>query len=252
MLRAAGSVPPGVLQPGDVSAATQVRAGLLNAEVPPSSDAAALWIRRTVDDLGPADLWELARGTALTREELAWGAAVTLARQDAVRGSPVRQSSVRQSSVRRDILDELAARTLVDEIAERAPRRWGRDHADAVRTVLYRILADLADVLLEVSESTPTPLEWTGDDTGGMRASAVLGGVSHGVLVLRAMGSLPAAEPVWPHPSLPAERTAWRWRIASGPADRAVHECGSFPAALAARHAAECAITALAAGRCHL
>ncbi|MER6010439.1 hypothetical protein [Streptomyces bluensis] len=37
-----------------------------------------------------------------------------------------------------------------------------------------------------------------------------------------------------------------------GPTGRASHGCRPFPSALAARHAAECAITALAAGRCGL
>ncbi|WP_413098676.1 hypothetical protein [Streptomyces sp. Inha503] len=236
VLQAVGSLPLGVLQPGDVSAATEVRAGLLNAEVPPPSDAAALCIQHTVDDLGPADLWALARGTAVTRDELVWGAAATQAR-----GRPVR----------RDPLDELAAQALVDATAERAPHHWGRHHADAVRAALYRNLADLADVLLEVSESTPTPLDWTVDD-GGRHASAVIGGVVHGVLVQRAGNAPSAARPVWHHPSSLAAPTAWQWRIVSGAADRASHGRGPFPAALAARHAAECAITALAAGRCSL
>ncbi|MFD7282407.1 hypothetical protein ACFV80_36640 [Streptomyces sp. NPDC059862] len=229
-------LPLGVLQPGDVSAATEVRAGFLNADVPPPSDATALCIRQTVDDLGPADLWALARGTAVTRDDLAWGAAATLL-----------QGHLEQS----DPLDDLAAQTLVDEIAERTPCQWGRSHADAVRAALYRTLADLADALLEVSESTPTPLDWTVDDSGG-RASAVIGGVVHGVLVQTAEKAHPAAQPVWHHPSIPAAHTAWQWRIASGPADRACHGRGPFPSALAARHAAECAITALTAGRCSL
>ncbi|MFI6743879.1 hypothetical protein ACIBI9_64385 [Nonomuraea sp. NPDC050451] len=232
-----GSLPLGVLQPGDVSAATAVRAGLLNAEVPAQSDTAALCIRSTVDDLGSADLWELARSTAMTRDDLTWGAAATLAEGRLVNG---------------DLLDELAAHILAEEIAERAPCHWGRHHADAVRAALYRSLADLADALLEVSESTPTPLDWTADDNGGRYATAVIDGMAYGVLVQVAENAPSAAEPVWYHPSLPAVRTAWQWRIASGPADRASHGCGPFPSALAAWHAAECAITALAAGRCGL
>ena len=70
VLHAAASLPLGALQPGDVSAATEVRAGLLNADIPPPSDAAARCIQHTVDDLGPADLGTLARGTAMTRDEL--------------------------------------------------------------------------------------------------------------------------------------------------------------------------------------
>ncbi|WP_223865288.1 hypothetical protein [Streptomyces sp. 5-10] len=236
VLHAVASVPLGVAQPGDVSAATEVRAGLLKADVPPPSDAAARCIQRTVDDLGPADLGALARTTAMTRDDLTWGAAAVVVRGRLERSDP---------------LDDLAAQTLVDEIAERTPCRWGRSHADAVRAALYRTLADLADALLEVSESTPTPLEWTVDDSG-RHAAAVIGGVLHGVLVRRAENAPPAARSVWPHPSPPGERTAWQWRFTSGPADRACHGRGPFPSALAARHAAECAITALAAGRCSL
>ncbi|MGW8062683.1 hypothetical protein ACVV2G_10480 [Streptomyces ziwulingensis] len=36
-----------------MSVATEVRAGLLNAHVPPLSDAVARCIQHTVDDLGP-------------------------------------------------------------------------------------------------------------------------------------------------------------------------------------------------------
>ncbi|MFK0121609.1 hypothetical protein [Streptomyces sp. NPDC090994] len=219
-----------------MSAATEVRAGLLNAEVPPPSDAAARCIQHTVDDLGPADLWTLARGTAMTRDDLAWGATATLARE-----------RLEQP----DSLDDIAAQAIVDEIAERTPCRWGRHHSDAVRAALYRTLADLADALLEVSESTPTPLDWTTDDDV-RRASAVIGGVLHGVLVQRVENAPPAAPSVWHHPAPPATRTTWQWRITGGPASRASHSHGPFPSALAARHAAECAITALAAGRCSL
>ncbi|MER6010424.1 hypothetical protein [Streptomyces bluensis] len=236
VLHSAASLPLGVLQPGDVSAATEVRAGLLNADVPPASDAAARCIRHTVDDLGPANLWTLARGTAMTCDDLAWGAAATLARERLAQP---------------DSLDELAARAIVDDIAERTPCRWGRHHTDAVRAALYRTLADLADVFLEVSESTPTPLDWTADDDG-RRASAVIGGVVHDVVVQKAENAPCAAQPVWHHPSPPAARTAWQWRITNGPTGRASHGCRPFPSALAARHAAECAITALAAGRCSL
>lgn len=236
VLRAAASLPLGALQPGDVSAATEVRAGLLNADIPPPSDAAARCIQHTVDDLGPADLGTLARGTAMTRDDLAWGAAATLARERL--GRP-------------DSLDEIAAQAIVDEIAERTPCRWGRHHSDAVRAALYRTLADLADVLLEVSESSPTPLTWSTDDDVG-RASAVIGGVVHDVLVHSAENPPSSAQPVWHHPSPPAAHTAWRWRITNGPTGRASRGCGFFPSALAARHAAECAITALAAGRCSL
>ncbi|MFC4464559.1 hypothetical protein ACFPH6_08300 [Streptomyces xiangluensis] len=61
-----------------MSAATEVRAGLLNAEVPTQSDAAALCIQRTVDDLGPSDLWELARGTAVDPGTISRGAPLQL------------------------------------------------------------------------------------------------------------------------------------------------------------------------------
>ncbi|MFF7981541.1 hypothetical protein ACFZDK_20825 [Streptomyces sp. NPDC007901] len=230
------SLPLGMLQSGDVSAATEVRAGLLKADVPPPADAAARCIQQTVDDLGPADLWALARGTAMTRDDLAWGAAAIAV-----------QGRLEQS----DPLDDLAAQTLVDEIAERTPCQWGRSHADAVRAALYRTLADLADALLEVSESTPTPLDWT-TDNDGRRASAVIGGVVHDVLVQKAENAPPAAQSVWYHPPPPAAHTAWQWRITSGPVSRTSHGRGPFPSALAARHAAECAITALAAGRCSL
>ncbi|WP_369221135.1 hypothetical protein AB5J52_03925 [Streptomyces sp. R39] len=72
------------------------------------------------------------------------------------------------------------------------------------------------------------------------------------LLVHEAQNAPAAARPVWHHPSLPAARIAWQWRITNGPAGRTSHGCGPFPSALAARHAAECAITALAAGRCIL
>ncbi|MFD7409770.1 hypothetical protein ACFV7R_45940 [Streptomyces sp. NPDC059866] len=152
--------------------------------MPPASDAGARCIQHTVDDLGPADLWTLAHGTAMTRDDLAWGAAAILARERLAQPDP---------------LDELAAQAIVDELAERTPCRWGRRHTDAVRAALYRTLADLADVLLEVSESTPTPLHWTVDD--GRRASAVIGEVVHDVLVQKAENAPSAAQPVWHHPS---------------------------------------------------
>ncbi|WP_345945380.1 hypothetical protein SALCHL_006533 [Streptomyces albus subsp. chlorinus] len=238
MLQAAGAVPPGVLEPGDVCAATDVCAGLLNAEVPAPSDMAVLCIRRTVDDLGPAGLWELARGTALTRDDLACGAAAVLAEGDPGAGDP---------------LAELAAHTLAQEAAERSPCHWGRDHTEAVRTALYRSLAELADALLEVSESTPTLMEWTVNDGGGRyTATAVGGGVTYDALVEPARNAHSSAVPVWHHPSLSAVPTAWQWRIISGPAGRASQSCAPFPSAFAARHAAECAITALTAGRCGL
>ncbi|MFI1731904.1 hypothetical protein ACH40E_22355 [Streptomyces acidicola] len=91
----------------------------------------------------------LAHGTALTRDDLMWGAAATLAEG--------------RRRAERDPLDELAAQILAEEIAERTPCHWGRQHADAVRAALYRSLAELADALLEVSESTPTPLDWAVD-----------------------------------------------------------------------------------------
>ncbi|MGR6919226.1 hypothetical protein ACU635_33695 [[Actinomadura] parvosata] len=138
-----------MLEPGDVSAATDVRAGLLNAEIPAPSDTPVLCIRRTVDDLGPADLWELARGAAMTRDDLSRGAAAVL---------------VEGATGAGDLLHELAAHILVQEAAERSPCHWGRDHIEVVRAALYRILTDLADALLEVSESTPTPLDWTVHD----------------------------------------------------------------------------------------
>ena len=238
VLQAVGWVPPGVLEPGDVCAATDVRAGLLNAEIPGPSDTAVLCIRRTVDDLGPADVWELARGTAMTRDDLSWGAAAVLAEEDTGAGDP---------------LDEHAAHTLAQEVATRSPCHWGRGHTEAVRAALYRIMADLADALLEVSESTPTPLDWTIHDNGGRYATTSAGdGVMYEVQVQTARNAPPAAAPVWYHPSLPAACAAWQWRITSGPADRASHSCAPFPSALAARHAAECAITALTAGRCDL
>ncbi|MFD6725820.1 hypothetical protein, partial [Streptomyces sp. NPDC060131] len=150
-----------------------------------------------------------------------------------------------------DPLDVLAAQAIVDELAERTPCRWGRQHTDAVRAALYRTLADLADVLLEASESTPTRLDWTAHD-GGRRASAVIGGVIHHVALQKAKHSPSAAQPVWHRtpPSVP--RIAWQWRITNGPTGRTSRDCGPIPSVLAARHAAECAITALAAGRCSL
>lgn len=233
-----GSVPPGVLEPGDVCAATDVRAGLLNAEIPAPSDTAALCIRRTVDDLGPADLCELARFSAVNRDDLSWGAAAVLAGGDPGAG---------------DLLDELAAHTLAEEVVERSPYQWGRDHTEAVRAALYRILADLADALLEVSESTPTPLDWTVHDNGGRYVTTAVGdGVMYDVLVQTAQNAPPAAALVWDPPSPPAARAVWQWQITAGPVDRASHSCAPSPSALAARHAAECAITALTAGRCGL
>lgn len=91
-------------------AATDVRAGLLNAEIPGPSDTAVLCIRRTVDDLGPADVWELARGTAMTRDDLSWGAAAVLAEEDPGAADP---------------LDEHAAHILAQEVATRSPCHWG-------------------------------------------------------------------------------------------------------------------------------
>jgi hypothetical protein len=142
VLHAAASLPPGALQPGDVSAATEVRAGLLDADVTLAADAAARCIQHTVDDLGPADLWTLARDTAMTRDDLAWGATATLAREHLPQP---------------DLLDELAAQAIVDELAERTPCRWGRHRTDAVRAALYRTLADLADVLSWKCRSPPRP-----------------------------------------------------------------------------------------------
>lgn len=236
VLHAVASLPVGSLQPGDVSAATEVRAGLLNADVPSASDATARCIQQTVDDLGPADLWTLARDTAMTLDELAWGATATLAGERLAQPDP---------------LDVLAAQAIVDELAERTPCRWGRQHTDAVRAALYRTLADLADVLLEASESTPTLLDWTAHD-GGWRASAVIGGVIHHVALQKAEHSPSAAQPVWHRTPPSVARIAWQWRITNGPTGRTSHDCGPIPSALAARHAVECAITALATGRCSL
>lgn len=150
-----------------------------------------------------------------------------------------------------DPLDVLAAQAIVDELAERTPCRWGRQHTDAVRAALHRTLADLADVLLEASESTPTLLDWTAHD-GGWRASAVIGGVIHHVALQKGEHSPSAAQPVWHRTRPSVARIAWQWRITNGPTGRTSHDCGPIPSALAARHAAECAITALAAGRCSL
>ncbi|MGP3965216.1 hypothetical protein ACTWPT_55640 [Nonomuraea sp. 3N208] len=235
VLQAVGSLPPGALQPGDVYAATDVQAGLLNAEIPAPSDTAALCIRRTVDGVGPADLWKLARGTAMTRDDLLRGAAAVLAPGYPGAGDPLR---------------ELAAHTLAQEVAERSPCHWGRDHTEVVRAALYRILADLADTLLEVSDSTPTPLDWTVHDSGRRYCATTAGrGVTHDVLVRTARSTPPAAAPVWHrHPPRPA----WLWRITGGPAGRGSRSCAPFPSAFAAQHAAECAITALTAGRCGL
>ncbi|MFF4040336.1 hypothetical protein [Streptomyces sp. NPDC001816] len=69
----------------------------------PAADAAARCIQHTVDDLGPADLWTPARDTAMTRDDLAWGATATLARERLPQP---------------DLLDELAAQAIVDEITE--------------------------------------------------------------------------------------------------------------------------------------
>ncbi|MET7481408.1 hypothetical protein ABZT17_44905 [Streptomyces sp. NPDC005648] len=120
----------------------------------------------------------------MTRDDLAWGAGAALARERPAQPDPL------------------------DELAERTSCRWGRHHTDAVRAALYRTLADLADVLLEVSESTPTPLDWTADDDG-WRASAGNGGVVHDAVVQKAEHAPSGAQPVWHHPSPPAAGTAW-------------------------------------------
>lgn len=107
------------------------------------------------------------------------------------------------------------------------PCHWGRHHADGVRAALYRGLGNLAEALLEVSESTPTPLDWTVDDNSERYATAVIDGMAYGLLIETEQNASSAAAPVWYHPALPAARIAWQWRIASGPADRRPAHGGS-------------------------
>ena len=100
VLHAAASLPLVVLQPGDVRAATEVRAGLLNADVPSASDAGAYCIQHTVADLGPADLWTLAHGTTMTRDDLARGRHRNSgARTPRPAGSPAARAEARPSTI---------------------------------------------------------------------------------------------------------------------------------------------------------
>ncbi|WP_253194963.1 hypothetical protein [Streptomyces sp. MP131-18] len=61
-----------------------------------------------IDDLGSAELWGLARDTAMTQDDLSWGAAAVLTEADPGAG---------------DLLDELTAHTLTQEVAERTSIR---------------------------------------------------------------------------------------------------------------------------------
>ncbi|MEU0940706.1 hypothetical protein [Embleya sp. NPDC005971] len=265
VLQAVGELPLGTVQPGDVSAAMEVRTGALDVQVPPPSDAVALCIAHTVDDLGVLDLDELVRN-ALTRGELACGAAtVTRERASCTASDAPGEHSSRAASKSPHgpdpadcgTLDRLAAGILVDEITERPPQSWGRPHTDAIRAATYRSLADLADALLEVSESTPTPLDWEFDATGRrQRAGVDLGGIRYTVFVHRDDAAPREDATDRHHPPLPTLRAGWMWRLDAGSPDGSPdgcpsHGCGPYPSAPAARHAAECAITALAAGRCH-
>lgn len=236
VLEAVGELPLDAVQPGDISAAMQVRIGVLDVHVPPPSDTLAQCIARTVDDLGVGELGELAR-YALDQTGLTCGAAtVACEREGGDHGA----------------LDRLAAEVLVDEIVERSPQAWGRSHADAVRAAMYRSLADLADTLLEVSESTPTPLDWADDHANHQQcASAHIHGVVRPVVIHRRETGVASDTAYRCHPTLQPP-FPWGWRLEPGPGEPAPRGCGPYPSALAARHAAECAITALAAGRCRL
>lgn len=236
VLEAVGELPLDAVQPGDISAAMQVRIGVLDVHVPPPSDTLAQCIARTVDDLGVGELGELAR-YALDQTGLTCGAAaVACEREGGDHGA----------------LDRLAAEVLVDEIVERSPQAWGRSHADAVRAAMYRSLADLADTLLEVSESTPTPLDWADDHANHQQcASAHIHGVVRPVVIHRRETGVASDTAYRCHPTLQPP-SPWGWRLEPGPGEPAPRGCGPYPSALAARHAAECAITALAAGRCRL
>ncbi|MFE4491841.1 hypothetical protein ACFRKD_05190 [Streptomyces niveus] len=238
VLEAVGELPLDTVQPGDISAAMQVRTGVLDVHVPPPSDALAQCIAHTVDDRGVGELGELAR-YALDRTGLTSGAAtVACGREAGGQGA----------------LDRLAAEVLVHEIIERSPQAWGRGHADAVRAATYRSLADLADALLEVSESTPTHLDWADDDANQQQcASAHIRGTVRPVVVHRRDTGVASDTAYEHHPTLPQPSAwAWAWRLEPGPGEPIPHGRGPYPSALAARHAAECAVTALAAGRCRL
>ncbi|WP_259297261.1 hypothetical protein [Streptomyces griseoaurantiacus] len=238
VLEAVGTTAPGALQPGDISAAANVRSGVLDVQVPGPSEVAAQYIEQLVDDLGIGDLAQLAHHAALTREEAAEGAATVLG----FAGPDLEEP-----------LCELGAHSLVDDIAERPPQHWGRLHTQAVRAALYLCLADLADALLDASESTPTPLRWrSGTEQGQESAEACVSGVRRHVLVDRAAALPPREMPVWSRPDVAPVQFAWRWQLRPGASEPITHGCGTFPTPFAARHAAECAITAMAAGRCEL
>ncbi|MCF0086390.1 MULTISPECIES: hypothetical protein [Streptomyces] len=238
VLEVVATTAPGALQPGDISAAANVRSGVLDVQVPGPSEVAAQYIEQLVDDLGIGDLAQLAHHAALTWEEAAEGAATVLG----FAGPDLEEP-----------LCELGAHSLVDDIAERPPQHWGRLHTQAVRAALYLCLADLADALLDASESTPTPLRWrSGTEQGQESAEACISGVRRHVLVDRAAALPPREMPVWSRPDVAPVQFAWRWQLRPGASEPITHGCGTFPTPFAARHAAECAITAMAAGRCEL
>ncbi|MET9188999.1 hypothetical protein [Streptomyces tendae] len=229
---------PEALQPGDISAAANVRSGVLDVQVPDPSEVAAQYIEQLVDDLGIGDLSRLAHHAALTREEAAKGAATVLG----FAGPDLEET-----------LCELGAHSLVDDIAERPPHHWGRLHTQAVRAALYLCLADLADALIDASESTPTPLRWrNGAQQRQESAETCISGVKRHILVDRAEALPPPDMPIWRHPDVAPVRFTWRWQLRPVTSERNTHNCGTFPTPFAARHAAECAVTAMASGRCDL
>lgn len=248
VIHTVGVLPAGAVEPGDIAAATDVRVGIIDVRVPTRAEVAGHCIERTVDDLGIAEIAELARQAGLTWDDVLSGAIAVC--EDGLRTMPVWPTRSGCGAPHADEVAayELEARLLVDEIAARPPARWGRRHSQAVRTALYRCLADLADALLDVSESSPTPLEWRCEpERAGARAVIRFGAHVRTVVVGPDDEYAPVPEPVWPNEGN-RPRHAWSWQVQLDPAVGA-GSCGSgaFPTALAARHAAECAVTSIIA-----
>ncbi|MFI6862228.1 hypothetical protein ACIBKZ_20395 [Streptomyces sp. NPDC050421] len=229
-------LPEQAVEPGDISAALDVRAGVLDAAVPWRADMAAECIERLVDGLGIDCLAYLAHSTALTRSHLAAGA-VTAVRDD----SPASGTACATRTT------AVAAQTVVDEIVTLPPGRWGRCPGQAVRASLYRCLADFADAFLDVSESTPAPVRWQsidprGPQTGHIRLTATR---TLRLEVTQDARRLPQRPALGARPGPPF--AVWQWRTAvDDPSGLTLAQGCDLPSAPAARHAAECAVSAIA------
>jgi hypothetical protein len=243
------AVPSAGLQPGDIGAAVDSRAGIVHVEVPPASESLAYCLERMVDDLGVPQLARLIRQSGITRDELLPSAVAAV--QGCSHRRPPSSGRGRSDIPDQDqtALSEIEGRTLVDEIAALPAARWGRWHVRAVRTAVYRCLAEIIDVLLDISESRPAPLYWRAVADRSMECAATrIGSVAHMVVVCVDEDCPPPGEPIWPLPAVRDPRRPWRWQLVSqqpGNGDRP-HGCGALPSALAARHAAECAVASLA------